>query len=733
MALLDIDGAKSGTLIAAAMESAGISLQADMIQWVSTDGKSLAALLYLIALISAVIAIASGGRYLWGRYLLIGPALFFFLMQTHESSGSTWQHADKTYDKKHIELALRDTNLRGRGDVSLFFKFWNNFMSETTQELLGLLNLTQDDSHLDFLTKTERYMNYWLNTKANLSPNMQRFIRLIMINKCTDYYLMQMAQADEHINQVEKNDYVRLLKKQHDVVVFTLSENVATTGQEWERWLVKEKILEPKGKYTCDDIWGLAIEALKVPAEEAIKEGSGRNLGIGQSLDKVRDKLIKKVGTNLNQASGETLLANGELLQAVHWIIARSLWLEIAKTDKMGTYYNQGGHNGYFASSAPKSVFDFQNNGGRNTNSAIRQFNHAETYKFKADFVNAALAMPYFQGVGLLLLAASFPFFAMAVVVPGRAGVILTWMGLWAWLKLWDVGFGVVMLIDNIMYTVFPRGPALSAGDMESAGKAFSKLMVQDPSYNSAMYYNMISVCMYAVPIVTGVFVKGSGLRLTGLVSDAWEAHSTRLAGSAGSFARALQGQTYVGNQRRQEAAVGAKALENFKKSGWYRDNKSRVLRIAAIRGGGDGAKKALASLMSDKGDAEVKNILKGTVGKVGSALAEGQLEALAAYQGRLSLSMTTSLDAYAKLQVHQHSAGPGGWWAAESAVASKYYSHDTATKYPGGAIVKAMLARQYINQEKLAKANYDPLFQLIGDGLGGAYNMATGGSTNNR
>ena len=537
-----------------------------------------------------------------------------------------------------------------------------------------------------------------------------------------------MAIADVHVNQVEKNDYIRLLEKKHDVVVLTLSENVETTGQEWERWLVKEKILEPKGRYTCDDIWGLAVEALKAPAEEAIKEGSGRNLGISQDINKVRDKLIKKVGTNLNVASGETLLANGELLQAVHWIIARSLWLEIAKTDKMSTNYNYGGHNGYFATSAPKSIFDFQNDGGRDTNSAIRQFNHQQTYQFKADFVNAALAMPYFQGIGLLLLSATFPFFAMAVIVPGRAGVILTWMGLWAWIKLWDVGFGVVMLIDNIMYTIFPRGPALSAGDMDTAGKAFSKLMTVDPSYNSAIYYNMISVCMYAVPVVTGVFVKGAGLRFTGLVTDAWQGHSTRLAGSAGSFARALQGQTYVGNQRRQEAAIAAQAAHDFKNSGWYRDTKGRSVMIAAVRGGGDGAQEALNALLGENGDAEVKNILKGNVGKLVSALSKVELEKLEAYQGRLNLSLTTSLEAYSHLQVHQHSAGPAGWWAAESAVASKYYSHDTATDYPSHAVVVAMMARQYINQEKIAKAKYDPLNALIGNTLEGAYKMATGG-----
>ncbi len=712
MALLDADGAMAGSLIAAAMETAGMGIQAEILEWMQGDGMMLAGLLYLIAIISAVFAVAVGGQYLWGRYLLIGPAVFLFLIQiTDDVNGSKWNFADHRFDESNVSRALEGTGFDGVGDVSLFFKMWNNFMSDVTQELMTLLNLTQDGSHLDFLTKIERYMNLWLYPKIP-DANMQRFIRLIMINQCADYYMKQMSIASPHVDQVEKTEYIRQITQAEPDVVFELKDNYTREENELHWWMINEAGFAPGG-YTCQGLWDAAVKAMEGQTAADIVRTLSTNLNVDQELEQVNITMLEKIGIQTGRANEQVILEQGQFLQAVHWVLARSMWNEFTNTNKYNEYFNQEAHGGFFASSVPNGAFPVQNS-GTNVNSSVRQFNRTETYQFKGDFVNAALALPHFQGVTLLLLAATYPFFALAVVLPGRAGSILMWMGLWAWVKLWDLGFAVVMMIDNILYVMFPRGPGLAAGDINNAGRAWVKVMEIDPAYSSAMYYNIIAVCMYAVPIATGVFVKGAGGAFVGMVGDAWKAHSTRLAGSGFSFARALQGQSYVANQRRREFDAVGQALTDIASSPSVQKD---FLDFMALNAGRDGVK---------IGNAELSKFLKERFSKidgVGAAGAAGKaLDAkLSAMSDQKKEAIMTAIDAYASLKEYQYSAGPAGWWTAESARVAGYYSHDTATSYPGGKLLAATLAKSYLKQEPIQRGRVDPwakyLFGLVPGG----------------
>ena len=728
MALLDANST-AGSLAAAALESAGVDIQAQMLQWVQGDGMILAGLMFLIAIISGVFTVAAGGNYFWGRYLLIGPALFLFLTQTTDQANSTkWEFADHKFPESEVQRALKGTEYTGRGDVSLFFKFWNVFTSDVTQELMGLLNLTQDGSHLDFLTKMQRYMQLWISEEIK-DPKLRQFVQLVMVNECADYYMLLMAIADIHIDQVEKTEYQSRIDKMKNRTAFTVNPEAPRIGTPMERQLVEDGVLTAGQSYTCDQLWETAINALIPLGQEKIQRVVSSNLAVDQKPADTLATLLEKVGTQRNRATGQITIEEGQLLHAVHWVIARSLWKEMTNTNAIREYYNKETHSGYFASAVPSGAFPIQNS-GTNTSSAIRQFNRTETYQFKGDFVNAALAMPHFQGVGLLILAATYPFFAMAMVLPGRAGAILLWMGLWAWLKLWDVGFAVVMMIDNIMYTLFPRGPAITEEDVKRPGVTFIKLMEQDPSYNSATYYNMISVCLFAVPIVTGIFVKGAGSALIGIVRDAWRAHSTRLGGSAASFARALQGQTYVGNQRRREAELVAQAIEDTENSASFKQDYQDFLGLSALSGG----TRALSNFLGTTGNNN-NGRLEGLLGKLitddqgrpntnrikdllsgAKTLTDAERPVLDAYKQRKINSMLSAISANAALAEYNHSAGPGGWWASESAVAAKYYSHDTATGYPGDKLFSAMLSRQYLNQEQITGARGDAVTEVSGD-----------------
>lgn len=65
-----------------------------------------------------------------------------------------------------------------------------------------------------------------------------------------------------------------------------------------------------------------------------------------------------------------------------------------------------------------------------------------------------ALMIPYIQGVLMYLLAIGYPFACILIVMPGMHKVIFTWMSFWAWVKMWDLGFAIVMSLERSVWAM---------------------------------------------------------------------------------------------------------------------------------------------------------------------------------------------------------------------------------------------------------------------------------------
>lgn len=90
-----------------------------------------------------------------------------------------------------------------------------------------------------------------------------------------------------------------------------------------------------------------------------------------------------------------------------------------------------------------------------------------------------ALMIPYIQGVLLYLLTIAYPFCAVAMVVPGWHKTLLTWASFFAWVKLWAVGFAIVMTIDRSLWAMLGNSSAAKGllnrvADMQSTGQSFA-------------------------------------------------------------------------------------------------------------------------------------------------------------------------------------------------------------------------------------------------------------------
>lgn len=117
-----------------------------------------------------------------------------------------------------------------------------------------------------------------------------------------------------------------------------------------------------------------------------------------------------------------------------------------------------------------------------------------------------AMQLPYYQGVILYLISVAYPFMCLVVLVPGRAGAILAVPMAWLWVKSWDLGFAMVMVLDDILWNMFPQrdiGVNLGAGSVP-VEQAMTEAFKIDPSYNVHGYYFFVSMCLMAVPAITG-------------------------------------------------------------------------------------------------------------------------------------------------------------------------------------------------------------------------------------
>jgi len=133
-----------------------------------------------------------------------------------------------------------------------------------------------------------------------------------------------------------------------------------------------------------------------------------------------------------------------------------------------------------------------------------------QTTELRQKVFSFALNLPYYQGVLLYLLAVGYPFFALTVIIPGRGGAFLNFLLAWLWVKSWDVGFAVLMVLEKILWNLFPgqdfNGDFI--GRRKISEQALPQLITEvfkvDPSYNVHGYYFFLSIAAFGIPTICG-------------------------------------------------------------------------------------------------------------------------------------------------------------------------------------------------------------------------------------
>ncbi|MCB0346616.1 MAG: hypothetical protein KDD66_15990 [Bdellovibrionales bacterium] len=216
----------------------------------------------------------------------------------------------------------------------------------------------------------------------------------------------------------------------------------------------------------------------------------------------------------------------------------------------------------------------------------------------KTQLMNTAATMPYYQGLALYFLSVLYPFFALLLLVPGKHTGFLMWFSLWLWVKSWDIGYAVVMLLDDALFSMMVARnydnptlntalePVKSMTTIDPAmATAIYTMQEADPTFQLGTYYAIVGIALQSIPIVSSYLLLGSLKGGAGLVSQGIRT----VAEFQGVGAAAGSGQSGLNDMRAGAlhtvmGAAGA-ALDNAK-SGSYGGSPTGTADWAGVSGG---------------------------------------------------------------------------------------------------------------------------------------------------
>ncbi len=568
MAVLDTDEIASvGTLVGAALETAGHFMQSAFIDLFETGyGAALGGYLYAFSILVAVTIIAQGGQYKFSRWFIIGPALFYAaVFPRQESCGVVVRFGERVYDPKYIYdategMASEEQCTNNPARVSVVFKLWDNFTSVTINSFVTLLRLDKRGADFDFVKKVDRFSA--LISQRISDPDIKEFLNLVIINNCGHVYSNLMGQLNPSLTDSHR----AILNTEYEQIRNQLTVNLAEhPGQQevYDRMKTAEHDEDSDGLLSCAELWGAGIDMLKSHAVEKLSiiadtvdlpEDVDPNLKKteeGRVYAKLRTKFSLQYDSNTN--SLEFLDEEQALLRVINEFAVRNFIREISefnpalRSDVLDQIqvHTLGGEVG----------------GQEEVSRALRSYMAREEYRGKGDFLKMMLGLPYLQGIALYFLAITYPFFAMMLVMPGRHTTFLLWFSLWLWIKSWDFGFAVVMLIDELLYALMPHGAFLSNEDVTNPYEAMKSVLELDPFYSTFTYYNLLASCLAAVPILSGAIVKKGGGAIMDGIANSSSKFSGDIGGSLSAYIGSRKAQGNLASIRRQQHNAALNAM----------------------------------------------------------------------------------------------------------------------------------------------------------------------------
>lgn len=564
--------------VSAGLQTAGLYLQGEILDMLGQGlASNLGTLLYVLAAVSGIFIIAIAGNYKFGLWFFLGPALFTFMTQQRVSTGGVaWQVGNKLYDTKSVSVVtegLIPSKKIGQEEVakvSLFFAKYDGMVSGIIQSLISVLKLGQLDTDINPFRMTEKYKGLFQLDVDD--PQLKTFVDLLLgadqagsstgpdkerfNNQCIQYFAAKRSQYDPARIKGDETAEAQRIKVTEDLgnrkVISVQSGLYAQIGQMFQPDRNTGKVylditdnenplqsdlqkLQPglnNDGYSCKDLWTMTVSAVRKEVPALVERLAAAGLPPGMTSQDVLKKLSEKFGsasTTADREKGVLMLMDGVTMSMLMKRMAQLM--------------------PNFRKELEKSYHTLPNwleeEGGQISSDTINELakylNISDEFEVKGEFFRVMLALPYIQGVALYFLAMSFPFVCFMLILPGRHNAFFLWMGLWLWVKMWDFGMAVVGVLGKVLDQLLPSVNAFNPQDIKEIGPAFAAIFAGDPSYSVRMHWNILAVCIGAVPVLTGLLVKKGGGDVMAAINQGVSSLGGRFGQAAAYYARAMK------------------------------------------------------------------------------------------------------------------------------------------------------------------------------------------------
>ncbi len=512
-----------GHYASALLQTAGLFGQESVLEFMGPIIEQVGMLVYIVAIISALISFALFGGYRQAAYLLLGPALFFFVLHTRVPVSGTMVRLGATPQKEkgtndvgsimdqRAALNRLSSALWGgeHPKVSWFFVLYDDLISQVIQNIAALL---LDDSKREDLIATGKERVY---SQINLFKSHNGgFIHLLskgMTGHCSRVRKMSkdLAQAKyeaghpmyAELNKLRTKKTINLMASK-EIQEYLILMFPVGGGEAYEFDESSFKTLK-----SCQEIWEWTVASarleakaleMRIVADERtdINPGSVANPNIDQSNNSAVipwREVWDEVQAQAAEGSAEQMIT---LLSAVL----------IKNTMK----YTE--HSAVISTMTKHSDFNQARFTGK-----FQFLANAEAQAWYMKIVYFSGALPYLQGLFLYLLCMLFPFFAIFLIMPGRVSSFAVWMSLWLWVKSWDVGFAFVYSVKGLLHD-FMLGE-MHQSILNKSGNpvdlndpvAFEELLTNsDPVATEGTYMVIVGALTCAVPLVTAHLCMGA-------------------------------------------------------------------------------------------------------------------------------------------------------------------------------------------------------------------------------
>lgn len=584
----------SGTLVGTALETLGYYYQSYLLDTLGGIlSGPVATLCFVIGAMVALTRLVLTGKPGMIVWLLVGPTLFYAVIGSRtQTFGSEWKFGrnarNQTQVSYEVQNYMQQPDVIENAAVSSLFAQYNKLVSSIVSQVVAVIVSAKEDIDARFLLRTE------LAAVVRSTEVEDQGLRLLLhenfFRNCGQMIDFAEQIRDPHYPEATRQEVQKqfLVAEKRTAVVDSLAKDyVATvlakypgldsvvfqsTTREVAEWLHANSASMGSGPVdvagferrklaaiddiengrqnllTCGQVWNLVYTGLYQTAKSVADEALQQGKSIPES-DLIQDLLMIRQG-DLGSFPNLSQSGKAEQLHVLVRVISAYLLRNEMKKQSGAAFVNSFAKRGFeFAALTVPSESDL---------SHLERIRLRSTeWDYRTRIVTVATNLPYYQGLALYFLSILFIFFATLLLIPGRQNGFFLWFILWLWVKSWDIGFAIVMLLDDILYSLFTywhgakdvmdaTGLGISA-DLPTTWYALRHL---DPSFQLTTYYSIIAGALGAVPIVSSYLILSSLKGGSSLITDG----VSRLAAGFGSHARTGGGAQTAINQLKLSA-----------------------------------------------------------------------------------------------------------------------------------------------------------------------------------